>query len=299
MVKKIWILAVGALMMAACSSDDESGITNPLQQDNSLQEYVADEGEMQFLFEHPNEGVTRATETAFENTDQIGVYVTAADEALQIGGNEVNNEPFTYNGTSWTSKRKVYWNAGKHNVYAYYPYTRKVNDVNDFSFELQEDQSTAQGFSQSDFLWAGATAVTASTSPVRMKFGHKMSCVVVKLEKGENYTGDIPASTEVYIHSTVTKAVIDLSTGDVAKDDYAGTGSLRAKQLAANQYTAIVVPQNITTRRPLVEVITGGVSYLMEGKISLKPGMRHTITVTLDKNPEKVKIDIGGEIVGW
>jgi hypothetical protein len=60
-----------------------------------------------------------------------------------------------------------------------------------------------------------------------------------------------------------------------------------------------VVPQNITTRRPLVEVISGGVSYLMEGKISLKPGMRHTITVTLDKNPEQTKIDIGGSIEGW
>ena len=51
--------------------------------------------------------------------------------------------------------------------------------------------------------------------------------------------------------------------------------------------------------RPLVEVIVDGVSYLMEGKISLKPGMRHTITVTLDKNPEKIKIDIGGEIGNW
>jgi hypothetical protein len=37
----------------------------------------------------------------------------------------------------------------------------------------------------------------------------------------------------------------------------------------------------------------------MEGKISLKPGMRHTITVTLDKNPEQTKIDIGGSIEGW
>ena len=165
--------------------------------------------------------------------------------------------------------------------------------------QLQEDQSTQQGFSQSDFLWAGVTSVTASASPVTMKFGHKMSCVIVKLLKGENYTGDIPADTKVYIHSTVTKAVIDLSTGDVAKDDYAGTGSIQAKQLSAAEYTAIVVPQNITTRRPLVEVITEGVSYLMEGKISLKQGMRHTITVTLDKNPEQSKIDIGGEIGGW
>ena len=119
------------------------------------------------------------------------------------------------------------------------------------------------------------------------------------LQKGENYTGDIPASTEVYIHSTVTKAVIDLSTGDVAKDDYAGTGSIKAMQKSASEYVAVVVPQNITTRRPLVEIIADGVSYLMEGKISLKPGYRHTITVTLDKNPEQTKIDIGGEIQNW
>ena len=132
-----------------------------------------------------------------------------------------------------------------------------------------------------------------------MTFAHKMSNVVVKLLKGENYTGEIPSTTEVYIHGTVTKASIDLSTGDVAKDDYAGTGTIRCRQLSATEYTAIVVPQNITSRRPLVEVVVDNVSYLMEGKISYKPGYRHTITVSLDKNPEKIKIEVGGEIAGW
>ena len=283
---KFLVWATVAAVLTACSNDETES-----------QQYVADKGEIQLQLIHPYQ--TRATETAFENTDQIGVYVTAADEALQIGGNEVNNELFTYNGTSWTSKRKVYWNEGEHNIYAYYPYTSKVNDVKDYSFELQADQSTAEGFTKSDFLWAGKTNVTASASAVQMQFAHKLSSVKVILQKGENYSGDIPAETEVYIHSTVTKAVIDLSTGDAAKDDYAGTGSIKALQKSATEYAAIVVPQNITTRRPLVEVICNGVSYLMEGKLSLKPGMRHTITVTLDKNPEQTKIDIGGEIVGW
>ena len=274
-------------MMGACSNDETE----------EQQSFVAGKGEIQLQFIHPNQ--TRATETSFEAADEVGVYVTAADEALQIGGNEVNNEQFTYNGTSWTSKRAVYWNNGLHNVYAYYPYTKSVNDVDDYSFEVLADQSTTEGFCKSDFLWAGKKDVTASASPVSMTFAHKMSCVVVQLQKGEYYTGDISNDTEVYIHSTVTKAVIDLSTGDAGKDDYAGTGSVKAYQKSATEYTAIVVPQNITTRRPLVEVITGGVSYLMEGKISLKPGMRHTITVTLDKNPEQIKIDIGGEIVNW
>lgn len=286
-MKKIWLLAVGALVMAACSNDET----------NEEQTFVPDKGEIQLQFIHPN--VTRATETAFENTDEIGVYVTKSDEDLQIGGNVVNNEKFTYNGTTWSSPRKVYWNTGQHNVYAYYPYSQSVNDVENFSFELQADQSTSTGFTKSDFLWAGVKNVEASATAVPMQFAHKMSSVKVLLQKGENYTGDIPVETEVYIHSTVTKAVIDLATGDVAKDDYAGTSSIKALQKSTTEYAAIVVPQNITTRRPLVEIITGGVSYLMEGKISLKPGMRHTITVTLDKNPEQTKIDIGGEIQNW
>ena len=292
-MKRVRFMQMATLMAAmtftACQNSDVDEVTsNVTGQDEIVLDMI-----------HPNGVATRATETAFENSDKVGVYVTAADAALQLGGNEVNNELFTYNGSVWTANRKVYWNKGKHNVYAYYPYSETVNDVENYSFSVQEDQSTAKNFTLSDFLWASAKDITASASAVKMQFAHKLSCVVVKLEKGENFEGNIPNDTQVYIYSTVAKANIDLSTGDAAKDDYAGSSSIRCLQKSAAEYTAIVVPQNITTRRPLVEVITGGVSYLMEGKISLKPGYRHTLTVTLDKNPEKVKIDIGGEIGNW
>ena len=292
-MKKVRFMQMAMLMAAmtftACQNSDVDEVTsNVTGQDEIVLDMI-----------YPNSAATRATETAFEKSDKVGVYVTATDAALQLGGNEVNNELFTYNGSAWTANRKVYWNKGKHNVYAYYPYSETVNDVEDYSFNVQEDQSTAKNYTLSDFLWASATDVTASASPVKMQFAHKLSCVVVKLKKGENFEGNIPKNTQVYIYSTVAKANIDLSTGDAAKDDYAGSSSIRCLQKSAEEYTAIVVPQNITTRRPLVEVITGGVSYLMEGKISLKPGYRHILTVTLDKNPEKVKIDIGGEIGNW
>ena len=156
-MKKIGLLAVAVLMMAACSNDE-----------TSEQGYKADNGEMLFQFVYP--GVTRATDTNFENTDKIGVYVTAKDEPLQIGGNEVNNELFTYNGSSWTSSRKVYWNTGSHDVYAYYPYSKTVNDISDYAFQVQADQSTAAGYTASDFLWAGKKGVAASASPVTMTF---------------------------------------------------------------------------------------------------------------------------------
>jgi hypothetical protein len=282
-------MLMAAMTFTACQNSDVDEVTSNVSGQNEI---VLD-------MIHPHGAATRATETAFESSDKVGVYVTAADAALQLGGNEVNNELFTYNGSAWTANRKVYWNEGKHNVYAYYPYSETVDDVENYSFSVQEDQSTAKNFMLSDFLWASATNVTASASAVTMQFAHKLSCVVVKLQKGENFEGNIPNDTQVYIYSTVAKASINLSTGDAAKDDYAGSSSIRCLQKSVAEYAAIVVPQNITTRRPLVEIITGGVSYLMEGKISLKPGYRHTLTVTLDKNPEKVKIDIGGEIGGW
>lgn len=286
-VKKSFLIAAMAVALCACEKEKSGNVA-----------YVPDENEIQLNLIHPD-AQTRVTDAGFESDDQIGVYVTASDAPLQLAGNEVNNELFTYNGSSWTSARKVYWNEGTHNVYAYYPYSSSVNDVVDYSFRVQTDQSTQEAYYQSDFLWASSTGVSASADPVPMQFEHKMSKVVVKLLKGEAYEGDIPADAEVYIMSTVPQAVVDLSTGDAAKDNFASTESIKCMKLADGEYSAIVVPQSLTSRRPLVEVIVGSVSYLMDGKISFRQGYMHTMTVTLNQNPEQIKIEIGGDMSDW
>ena len=282
---KLFMAAMTVLAMTACSNDEEQMLTS-------------NEGEIQLDLIHPA-SQTRVTDTKFEYNDEVGVYVTAADSKLQIGGNEVNNEKFVYNGTSWTSPRKVYWNKGNHNVYAYYPYSDSVGDIEDYKFSVQTDQSTDEGYAKSDFLWANVSNVAATSSTVKMQFAHKLSCVNVVLEKGESYEGEIPSSTEVYLYSTVPTALISLASGDAAKDSYSSVETIRCNQISPKQYKAIVVPQTLNSRRPIVEVIIGNVSYLMEGTISYKPGMRHTLTVTLESDPEKIKINIGGGITGW
>jgi hypothetical protein len=45
--------------------------------------------------------------------------------------------------------------------------------------------------------------------------------------------------------------------------------------------------------------VSGNVSYLLEGTISYKQGMQSTIVVTLTKNPEQTKIEIGGSMGSW
>lgn len=52
-------------------------------------------------------------------------------------------------------------------------------------------------------------------------------------------------------------------------------------------------------RQPLVEVITGGASYLLDWRIDFKSGVGHTVNVTLSRDPSKICMDIGGEISGW
>lgn len=277
------LLLGAAAMLGACSSDDAPTNNN--------------EKEIAFLCDYDRS--SRATDTNFEGNDKIGIYMVAEGATLQLGGNELNNELFSFNGSAWTSSRKVFWDNGKHTVYAYYPYAVKVNDTEDYTFTVASDQSTHEGYTSSDFLWSSKEGVEASADPVRLTFAHRMSKAIVTLEKSADFEGEIPADCEVYIHSTVATASINLASGGVSKDSYSGTASIRARKVSNTEFHAIVVPQNIESRRPLVEVVTQGVSYLMEGKISFKQGYSHKLVVTLSKNPTQTKIEIGGSIGGW
>lgn len=264
---------------------------------------------MKFQIMHPSQkskAISRATETAFEVNDRIGLFVTQKDKPLQVSGNYANNEALTYNGKAWTPDRPVYWNDGSYDVYAYYPYSTPIQSVDEAIFDVATDQNNAGtadklgGYEESDFLWTSAKGQTASNNAVSLKFKHCMSKLVVRLIKGEDYEGDdLPNDAEVYIHNTVPTATIDLSVGVATKYVYGKEKSLKAKAIGDHKYTAIIVPQRISNRRPLVEVVMKGVSYLMESTFLFKPGMQHTISLIISKNPEQVKIEIGGEVENW
>lgn len=208
-------------------------------------------------------------------------------------------------GQSGIPPRKLYWDEGSFDVFAYYPYIPSLTGVDDLPFSVALDQSATStdsgldGYEASDFLWATDQNVTASDSPVSLSFKHRMSKMVVRLMKGKDYDGDIPEDAEVYIHNTVPSATIDLSVGIVTRNTHGTAQTIKAKKVDKTQYTAIVVPQRLTNQVPLVEVVMKGVSYMVESKFVFKPGIQHMLSVTISKNPEQVKIEIGGEIEDW
>lgn len=285
----LFTFAAVTLLMCGCSKSENDAL-NP--------------DEMRFTATYPS--VTRATGSAFEKDDAMGIYVVQYDGdvalPLQVSGNYANNVETTFDGSAWKSTPLIYWDEGKFDVYAYYPYA-KLPSVDEYRFAVALDQSTPEegdvlgGYETSDFLWAKAEGVTRMES-VPLTFTHRLSRIVINLVKGEEYTDDIPADAVVRIHNTVPVATIDLASGMVTKDGHEAARSITARKISDGVYTAIIVPQRLETKRPLIEVLAKGVSYMIESSFVFKAGTQHTVNMTLNNNPDQVKIEIGGEIQG-
>ena len=275
------------------------------------QEEMTEAGEqpadvMRFSLTHPDEGArTRVTETHFEKDDRIGLYVCTAEAPLEVGGNYVNNALLTFNGSAWHPERPIFWNNGSYDLYAYYPQVSPVTSVDDLPFSVATDQQAAGneqtpgGYEASDFLWASAKKQTAGNEAVKLNFRHCMSKLTVRLVKGPDYDGDELPEAEVYVHNTVTEATVDLAVGIVTPAKFGKLHTVKAKAAGKDEYTAVLVPQRIANRVPLIEVVMKGVSYLVETNFRFKQGIHHTFTLIISKNPEQVKIEIGGELENW
>ena len=253
--------------------------------------------QMTIRFNHPS-AVTKATDASFENGDRIGLYVVETPSPLQVSGNYINNLQATYNGTNWTGDSGLRWpnTTSTCDLYAYYPYMA-VHSITATPFSVLQDQSS--GYGACDFLWGKVAGQAYTTEAIPLAFSHKLSKVTLKLVKGYGYEGDFPSTAVFYIHNTVADATIDLTTGSVTKDPYATAKTIICHKVADDTYEAVVIPQRISSRTPLFEMVANGVSYLVEGTFNFKPGINHTFQVTLNTSTETIHIEIGGEIGNW
>ena len=292
--KYLYIISMLALGLVACQQGGE-------------EQLLPSNGEMAF-----NVATSRVANDTFEAEDKIGVYVTdfvdaATPAPLQLSGNRANNEGVIFDGTKWTAERPIYWGKGKSDVYAYYPYTAEISNVDEMPFSVATDQDEEGAYEVSDLLWAKAEGVQQSGGAVSLAMKHAMSRLVVKIVAGEEYIGSLPADATVHLHSTVTDALVALSTGSVVKNPYAGAKSIKMHNLGlrtfaegeAVVYEAIVVPQMLETSVPLLEINSKSVSYLLEDAFNFKPGVSYTYTVVLNASTTAIKVEIGCEIEDW
>lgn len=143
-----------------------------------------------------NSGATTRTEdegfvTTFTQGDQIGLFAVKDGAVLD----EINNIPFTYNGSSWSGKPILYDDRLEGvTFYTYYPYQPDMSDKIDIAgedffaplvagWELTTEQSNQKEYAKQDLMTSGATALIGENGNYTLSFqlAHRMSLVVVKL----------------------------------------------------------------------------------------------------------------------
>lgn len=254
---------------------------------------------------------TRATASSFESGDAVSLYAVAYNGSeqmpLQIGGNWFNNERLSYNGSVWSAGRTLYWADVACDFYALYPYQASVTSMEKYPFSVAVDQNTARtanelgGYEASDLLYAYAGNVSRSNAGVALSFNHIMSKLVVEVVKGPNFEGDIPNDIVAHVYNTVTDCNVNWTTGSVEKGAFGAKNTITMKKVDNETFEAVLVPQNIEKRTPLIELTMGGIAYLLEYSLSFRAGYVHTVQLTLNTSPdqEQIEISIDPGINSW
>lgn len=292
MKKNILFLAVASLLLVACDNQSlDNQYSNEIRINASL-------------------GETRATLSNFEPGDKMSLYAVEYNgeevAEVQTAGNYINNEEMTYDGSEWSSARTLYWSENPCDFYGFYPY-RPTGSMKDVYFEVAADQSkpTADGvlggYEASDLMWAKTEKVSRNDGTVNLLFHHMMTRVVVEIVRGASYEGELPEDITVHLYNMATTAIVDWTVGTLEVYPLGSRNTITMRQLDADSFDAIVVPQFIERRTPLVEITMEGIAYLLETSMSFRPGKQHTLTITLNTSPdqEKIEIDIDGDISDW
>ena len=275
-MKKIFFLAAMAAMVA-CSENVNEIPENPT------------EGKLPINI---TTALTRATDSAFESGDKVGIFVVNEPNSLAASGNHVDNMGFTYT-SKWTPDAEIYWldKSTKADFYCYYPYTEAANTAA-HSFTTKADQSTLENYKASEFLWGKTAGVAPTEEAVGITVNHAFSNMLITLKAGDGFSeATLAAATKsVKICGVKTNATINLSTGVATAN---GEATNETPYLEGAQYRALIVPQT-TEEGALVVVTVDGTDYTLSRAMTFKANKQHKFTITLNKSSNGVNIGIGG-----
>lgn len=236
--------------------------------------------------------LTRATDSAYEAGDKVGIFVVNEPNALKASGNHVDNMGFTYS-TVWTPDTPIYWldHTTKADFYCYYPYAEAASTTA-HSFATKADQSSLENYKASEFLWGKTTGVAPTEEAVNITTNHTFSNALIILKPGDGFTEEslAAATKSVKICGVKTGATIDLSTGVATAN---GNTTEVIPYLDGTQYRALIVPQT-TAEGALIVVTVDGVDYTLTRAMTFKANKQHKFTVTLNKVSNGVNVGIGG-----
>ncbi|MFI3289419.1 MAG: fimbrillin family protein [Rikenellaceae bacterium] len=229
---------------------------------------------------------TRATETSFENGDQIGLSIIMESTASAYK----SNYAMTYTDNLFASDLVWYSdNTQASTLLAYYPYISGASVPT--SFTINSDQTVDGAYTASDLMMSKLENVIPSTSSINMTFTHSLSRIVLEVDNQSNQ--EIESIT---ISGSYTTATVDLDSQSVAVDKNSEPVDIIAPVWSDGKYKVIIVPQEAELLFT-VKLENGTEVTQTASSMSFVAGSQHAATLTYTE--EDLSVSFSNDISDW
>lgn len=273
------VVALAGLFLASCSNDPAQEAAPVVKGGKviSLRASMAD--------------FTRATDTAFEQGDQIGLFIYNPEAYL-------SNVAYTFGANGFAAATEQTWYEDEtlsSQVVAYYPYSTTVG-----SFSVKAVQTTHAAYTASDLMVASTTA-TPTEEAIELPFKHMLSKVNLTIV---NETEEAVKS----VHFAEVAGTVSYELKDAAATLKAsGSTMIEAGKLEDGTYTLILAPQTVAPKMVVTTESGKQYNFKVEQAVEFKAGTVSTASVKIEKTetpptpptPDPIYVSIDWTIADW
>ena len=291
-MKRILIFAMLSctLLVAGCNKPDEG-------KNGGLAKFSASRD---VLFSADiNRFAVKATDTAFDNGDEIGLFAGAPIVKSNVKG--------VVAGTKVTvdAANPICWlkdQTDPVDFIGYYPYNASLSDAAAYDFAVATDQSADGAYAASDLMVANTTANPPASETdeaiVNLNFKHVLSKVVIKID---NQTA--AEVTAVYFLNIANAAKFNLGAAGAASSVGALQPSIKGVKGANDGtklvYQLLIVPQSATPQIK-VETAEGNVYvYSLASAFTFAKGKKYTADIAITGTTVAGEVNFTLEVTDW
>lgn len=250
---------------------------------------------------------SRATDTAWEPNDEIGVYMQNAGSEgyANVNVKYANSEAHCNKFTSTSPITYPEGGTGTVNFMAVYPYNKNITDGS-YTFTLANGD-----LSKNDIMYADAPSIDSGVTNVNLTFQHKLSKIILQLKDEQN---NAVTGATVRIDNQCVNGALNVADGTVSvASDAAYTSELTFAEGENGQYEVIVIPDEGREGRSIVITTTEGTYRCPVGNIAFGNSQKYTFPVSLQAPASSggetiINLEMGslniddwkdGKTVGW
>lgn len=253
---------------------------------------------------------SRATDTAWEPNDEIGVYMQNAGSEgyANVNVKYANSEADCNNFTSTSPITYPEGGTGTVKFMAVYPYNENITDGSgSYTFTLADGD-----LSKNDIMYAAAPSIASGVTNVDLTFQHKLSKIILQLRDDQN---NAVTGATVRIDNQCVNGVLNVADGVVSvAADATYTSELTFAEGENGQYEVIVIPDEGREGRSIVITTKEEKTYRCPvGSIAFGNSQKYTFPVSLQAPASSggetiINLEMGslniddwkdGKTVGW